>query len=177
MGTVVKVKLQDVDQQPCSIARALSVIGDGWSLMLVRDAFYGRRRFSDFVKYTGAQRTVVSDRLKRLVDAGIFDRVEYQEYPVRHEYRLTEKGRDLTGVMLSLMRWGDRWLDDGHGVPIAVTHTTCDHDADPRTVCGHCNADLELRHIVAGPGPGFPERGPRIFDGHAADRTGDDPAR
>lgn len=160
---MVNVKLEDVDTQPCSIARALAVIGDGWSLMLVRDAFYGRRRFSDFVTYTGAQKTVVSDRLKRLVVAGIFERIEYQQHPSRHEYQLTEKGRDLTGVMVSLMAWGDRWLDDGDGAPIEVTHTPCNHNADPRVVCGHCHAELELEHLRAGPGPGFPERGPRIF--------------
>ncbi|MEO7572878.1 MAG: helix-turn-helix domain-containing protein [Acidimicrobiales bacterium] len=157
------MKFEDVDSQLCSIARALSVIGDGWSLMLVRDAFYGRRRFSDFVTYTGAQKTVVSDRLRCLVAAGIFERVEYQQHPTRHEYRLTDKGRDLTGVMLSLMAWGDRWLDGDDGPPIEVTHTSCDHDADPRVVCGHCHAELALEHLRSGPGPGFPERGPRIF--------------
>ena len=157
------MKLEEVAGQPCSIARSLSVIGDGWSLMLVRDAFYGRRRFSDFVSYTGAQKTVVSDRLKRLVAAGIFERVEYQQHPSRHEYRLTEQGRDLTGVMLALSAWGDRWLDDDAGAPIEVTHTACNHAADPQVVCGHCHAELALQHLEAGPGPGFPERGPQIF--------------
>lgn len=157
------MKLEDVDSQPCSIARALSVIGDGWSLMLVRDAFYGRRRFSEFVKYSGAQPTVVSDRLKRLVEAGIFDRVEYQQHPTRHEYRLTDKGRDLTGVMMALMRWGDSWLDHGDGPPVTITHIRCGHDTDPRTVCGHCEDDLELSMIEASAGPGFPADGPRIF--------------
>ena len=82
------MKLEEIRNQPCSVARALSVLGDGWSLMLIRDAFYGRTRFSDFVKYSGAQRTIVSDRLKRLVADGIFERVAYGEHPVRHEYRL-----------------------------------------------------------------------------------------
>lgn len=158
------MRLDEVDRQLCSIARALSVVGDGWSLMLVREAFYGRRRFSEFVTYTGAQKTVVSDRLKRLVAAGILERVEYQPHPSRHEYRLTGKGRDLAGVMLALMGWGDRWLDGGDGAPIRVTHTSCGHDADARTVCGHCSAELTLDELRAEPGPGFPERGPRIFD-------------
>lgn len=157
------MKLEDISGQPCSIARALSEIGDGWSLMLVRDAFYGRTRFSDFVKYTGAQKTVVSDRLKRLVDAGVFDRVEYEQHPSRHEYRLTEKGRDLTQVMVSLSAWGDRWLDQGNGPPIRIVHTTCDHDAEPHTVCGHCGGELDTRNLRAAPGPGYPASGPRIF--------------
>lgn len=161
------MKLQEIDQQPCSIARSLSEIGDGWSLMLIRDAFYGRTRFSDFVTYTGAQKTIVSDRLKRLVAAGIFDRVEYERHPTRHEYRLTDKGHDLAGVMLALVSWGDRWLDHGDGPPISITHTDCGHDADPRIVCGHCGHDLTAGHLRAGPGPGFPQRGPRIFDHHA----------
>lgn len=157
------MKLEEVADQPCSIARALSVIGDGWSLMMVRDAFYGRRRFSEFVKYSGAQRTVVSDRLKRLVAAGIFDRVEYQQHPSRHEYRLTDRGRDLAGVMFAMMRWGDRWLDDGDGPPVQLTHTPCDHATDAITVCAHCHEPIELHDVRPGPGPGFPADGPRIF--------------
>ena len=162
-GNVATMKLEDIDSQPCSIARALSEIGDGWSLMLVRDAFYGRTRFSDFVKYTGAQKTVVSDRLKRLVDAGIFDRVEYEQHPTRHRYLLTDKGRDLTRVMVALSAWGDRWLDNGKGAPIRIVHTECEHDAEARTVCGHCGGELAADNLVAAAGPGFPPNGPKIF--------------
>lgn len=106
---------------------------------------------------------MVSDRLKRLVKAGIFDRVEYQQHPTRHEYRLTDKGRALTGVMMALLHWGDSWLDHGDGPPVTVTHTRCGHDTDPRIVCGHCKDDLELSTIEASAGPGFPADGPRIF--------------
>jgi DNA-binding HxlR family transcriptional regulator len=158
------VRLDEIDSQPCSIARALSEIGDGWCLMLIRDAFYGRTRFSDFVKFTGAQKTVVSDRLKRLVEAGIFDRVEYEQHPTRHEYRLTDKGRDLTQIVIALSAWGDRWLDGGNGPPIRIVHTECDHDAQPHIVCGHCGGDLNATNLRAAPGPGYPAHGPRIFD-------------
>jgi DNA-binding HxlR family transcriptional regulator len=157
------VKLDEISSQPCSVARALSVVGDGWSLMLVRDAFYGRTRFSDFVKYSGAQRTIVSQRLKRLVADGIFERVVYAEHPVRHEYRLTEKGADLAHVMLALSAWGDRWLDEGTGRPIRITHTGCGHDAGPRVACAHCGGDLDFADLRAEPGPGFPVDGPAIF--------------
>ncbi len=157
------MKLDEIARQPCSVARAVSVVGDGWSLMLVRDAFYGRTRFSDFVKYSGAQRTIVSDRLKRLVANGIFERVVYEEHPARHEYRLTEKGADLAHVMLALSAWGDRWLDDGTGQPIRITHAVCGHDAGPRVSCAHCDEDLDAGDLRAEPGPGFPVHGPTIF--------------
>lgn len=157
------MKLEEISGQPCSVARALSEVGDGWSLMLVRDAFYGRRRFSDFVAFSGAQRSVVSDRLKRLVSAGIFQRVEYEEHPARHEYRLTDKGADLAHVMLALSAWGDRWLDDGAGAPVRVTHDACGHEAGPRFACAHCGEELDPRSLRAGPGPGFPAGGREIF--------------
>lgn len=157
------MKLEEIRNQPCSVARALGVVGDGWSLMLIRDAFYGRTRFSDFVKYSGAQRTIVSDRLKRLVANGIFERVEYEEHPARHEYRLTEKGADLAHVMLALSAWGDRWLDDGIGQPIRITHTGCGHDAGPRVTCAHCGGGLDPGNLRAEPGPGYPVNGPAIF--------------
>lgn len=157
------MKLEEISGQPCSIARALSEVGDGWSLMLVRDAFYGRNRFSDFVTYSGAQRSIVSDRLKRLVAGGIFERVAYAEHPARHEYRLTEKGGDLAHVMLALSAWGDRWLDKGSGAPIRITHAGCGHDAGPRFACAHCGGELDAGTLRAEPGPGFPPDGPAIF--------------
>jgi DNA-binding HxlR family transcriptional regulator len=161
------VKLEEIGNQPCSIARALSEVGDGWSLMLVRDAFYGRTRFSDFVTYSGAQKTIVSDRLKRLVADGIFERVEYEQHPIRHEYRLTDKGADLAHVMLALSAWGDRWLDNGKGAPIRITHTECAHDAGPRITCGHCAGELDAGNLRAEPGPGFPANGLAIFGQHS----------
>ena len=157
------MKLQEIRNQPCSVARALSVVGDGWSLMFVRDAFYGRTRFSDFVKYSGAQKTIVSDRLKRLVGEGIFERVVYEEHPARHEYRLSEKGEDLAHVMLALSAWGDRCLDEGAGPPIQITHTRCGHGADPRVTCAHCGELLGAGDLRAEPGPGHPVDGPKIF--------------
>jgi DNA-binding HxlR family transcriptional regulator len=134
--------------------------------MVVREAFFGRRRYTDFVNYTGAQRSVVSDRLKRLVDAGIFERVEYQTYPSRHEYRLTGKGRDLVGVLMALMGWGDRWLDGGHGAPVSVTHTVCGHDAAPRVVCGHCYEELSYGDL-SGAGSAYEGRAGSAHEGRA----------
>ena len=148
------MKLAEIGNQPCSIARALSEVGDGWSLMLVRDAFYGRTRFSDFVTYSGAQKTIVSDRLKRLVADGIFQRAQYEQHPARHEYRLTDKGADLAHVMLALSAWGDRWLDEGNGAPVRITHTTCGGDAGPKVRCAHCGGHLAAGQLRAGPSVG-----------------------
>jgi DNA-binding HxlR family transcriptional regulator len=131
--------------------------------MIVRDAFYGRTKFSEFVKYSGAQATVVSDRLKKLVGNGIFERVLYEEYPARYEYRLTEMGADLAHVLLAMSAWGDRWLDKGAGRPIVITHTKCGHDAGPHVSCSHCGSDLDAIHLRADPGPGFPANRPTII--------------
>src|SRR6185437_16671788 len=95
--------------QNCSIARALEVLGDRWTLLVIRDAFLGVHRFDDFQRDLGVARNVLSDRLARLVDEGLLERRRYQERPERFEYRLTEKGLDLFEVLAALMHWGDRW--------------------------------------------------------------------
>src|SRR3954463_2348161 len=96
------------DDQNCSVARALEVLGDRWTLLVIRDAFLGVRRFDDFQRRLGIARNVLADRLARLTDEGMLERVAYQERPVRHEYRLTEKGIDLWPVVVSLLQWGDK---------------------------------------------------------------------
>lgn len=130
------------------------MIGDPWTLLIVREAFLGNRRFADFVEFTGAQPSVVSDRLKRLVEAGVLERREYQQHPARHEYRLTQMGRDLQPVLMALTKWGDTHLDRSEGAPLVNIHTTCGHDADPTIVCGHCAEHLTTKNVVAVPGPG-----------------------
>ncbi len=151
------MKLHDFASQPCSIARALAEVGDAWTMLIMKEAFLGKRRFGEFVDGTGAQRTVVSDRLKKLVLFGILDRVEYQEHPSRHEYRLTDKGRDLNDLMLVMARWGDRWLDDGSGPPLTYLHTECGHEAHVEVSCTSCGQTMNARTTSAIPGPGFPE--------------------
>ena len=93
----------------CSIAQALDVVGDPWTLLIVRDSFFGVTRFADFRSRLGIPRNTLSDRLSLLVDHDVLERHRYQDAPPRHEYRLTEKGRDLHGVIIGLMLWGDRW--------------------------------------------------------------------
>jgi DNA-binding HxlR family transcriptional regulator len=103
---------RDYEGQDCSIARALEVVGERWTLLIIRDAFLGLRRFDQFQESLGIARNVLTDRLARLVEAGILDRVRYSERPQRYEYRLTPKGRDLTIALAGLRQWGDKYLSE-----------------------------------------------------------------
>ena len=101
---------RDYDGQNCSVARALEIVGERWTLLIVRDLFLGLRRFDQLQENLGIARNVLTDRLNRLVDEGIVERVRYSERPERYEYRLTSKGRDLRLVLASLMQWGDKYV-------------------------------------------------------------------
>jgi len=103
---------RDYDGQNCSIARALEIVGERWTLLIVRDAFLGRRRFDEFQESLGISRNVLAERLGRLVDEEILERVMYQEHPKRYEYRLTTKGRDLHLALTGLRQWGDRYISE-----------------------------------------------------------------
>src|SRR5438132_14016645 len=102
----------DYEGQDCSIARALEIVGERWTLLIVRDAFLGLRRFDQFQESLGIARNVLTDRLNRLVDEGILERVRYSERPERYEYRLTRKGRDLQIALAGLRQWGDKYVSD-----------------------------------------------------------------
>jgi DNA-binding HxlR family transcriptional regulator len=103
---------RDYDGQNCSIARALELVGERWTLLIIRDAFLGRRRFDEFQESLGIARNVLTDRLNRLVEEDILERVRYSERPPRYEYRLTRKGRDLTVTLTALRQWGDEYLSE-----------------------------------------------------------------
>ncbi len=103
---------RDYDGQNCSIAGALEIVGERWTLLIIRDAFLGRRRFDEFQQSLGIARNVLTDRLNRLVDEGILERVRYSERPERFEYRLTDKGRELNVALTALRQWGDTYLTD-----------------------------------------------------------------
>ena len=103
---------REYENQVCSIARALELVGERWTLLIVRDAFLGLSRFDQFQQSLGIGRNVLADRLNGLVEQGIFDRVPYSERPLRHDYRLTEKGRELAIVLAALRQWGDRHVSD-----------------------------------------------------------------
>jgi DNA-binding HxlR family transcriptional regulator len=121
----------------CSIARALEVLGQKWSLLVVREVFYGVHRFDRIVANTGAPRDVLTTRLRTLTDAGVLTRVAYSQRPPRWEYQLTDAGRELLPVLLSLMHWGDRHLAGPDPVPVVWRHD-CGHDLLPQTTCADC---------------------------------------
>lgn len=120
------MRWEELSEQPCSLARVLAILGDRWTLLVLRDCFLGVRRFDDFERSLGVTRHVLADRLKRLVEAEILAKVPYQERPLREEYRLTEKGMELYPAILSLVNWGDRHLAGVEGPPlehpVAVEH-------------------------------------------------------
>ena len=122
----------------CSIARSLDVVGEKWSLLALREVFLGVRRFDQIVARTGAPRDVLTARLRTLVEAGVLERVQYSERPPRFEYHLTEAGRDLQPVLLTLMEWGNRYLSGDKPPPATWTHTECGHDLTPQVTCAHC---------------------------------------
>jgi DNA-binding HxlR family transcriptional regulator len=141
--------------QDCSVARALEVVGERWTILILRDAFLGVRRFDDFQRSLGVARNVLQTRLRRLVDEGLLERRRYQERPVRHEYWLTQRGEDLWPVLLALMEWGERHLGETARPPRAL-HRGCGGPLTQRCTCTTCGtqiagaADVELRYDGAG---------------------------
>jgi DNA-binding HxlR family transcriptional regulator len=140
--------------QTCSVARSLEVVGERWTILILRDAFLGVRRFDDFQRSLGVARNVLNTRLQRLVAEGLLERRRYQDRPERYEYRLTEMGRDLWPAIVALMQWGDRWLGAEQGAPMAMEHRGCGGGVSDRRTCTACGADLTLRDVRVVPGPG-----------------------
>jgi DNA-binding HxlR family transcriptional regulator len=134
------------EDQNCSIARALEQIGERWTILIVRDAFLGIRRFDDFQRSLGVSRGVLADRLDRLVEGGILERRMYQEHPERHEYRLTDKGRDLWPVTMALVKWGDRYYAED-GPPRLFLHRGCGGEVTDRRTCARCGAELTVHDV------------------------------
>lgn len=138
----------------CSVARTVDVVGEWWTPLIIRDAFYGRTRFEDFQRSLGLARNVLTARLERLVEAGILAREPYQEHPVRYDYVLTEKGRDLFPILAALVAWGDRWTDDGAGPPLLMIHEPCGKPAHARPTCDQCGEPMDAGSVRPVPGPG-----------------------
>ncbi|MFI9814589.1 winged helix-turn-helix transcriptional regulator [Saccharothrix variisporea] len=136
------------DDQTCSIARTLEVVGERWTLLIVRDAVRGVTRFDGFLASLAIARNVLSDRLAGLVRHGVLERVPYQERPPRHEYRLTAKGRELVPALLALMEWGDRHLCDESGPPVVPEHADCGGRVDVHLTCRGCSAEVVPADVV-----------------------------
>jgi len=140
----------DYQGQLCSVARSLELIGERWSLLVIREVFYGRRRFSEMQRTLGVARNVLSNRLERLVDAGILERRPYSERPERYEYFLTEKGLDLWPTLVALMFWGDKHMPTEEGPPAKLVHKgDCGGPVNDRRTCERCGKELEVREARA----------------------------
>jgi DNA-binding HxlR family transcriptional regulator len=138
-----------------SVARALEVVGERWTLLILREAFFGVRRFGQLARNLHIPRPTLSSRLRTLVESGLLEKVPYSHNPDRHEYRLTDSGRDLFSAIVVLMQWGDQHLPHPDGPPIVLRHRPCGHIADPVLVCAHCRKEITARNVTPEPGPGF----------------------
>ena len=131
----------------------MDILGERWTFLILRESFYGVRRFSDMQRNLGIARNILSSRLQTLVGAGILERRRYQEEPERFEYRLTAAGRDLYPAIIAIMRWGDEHLATTRRPPVELHHS-CGEVADPVLVCGHCGEPLHPHDVTPAPGPG-----------------------
>ena len=141
------MKWRDLADENCSVARSVAVIGDRWTLMLLRDCFLGVRRFEDFERRLGISRSLIADRLKRLTDEGVLRREAYQDRPVRHEYRLTDKGLALHPVIMAIVHWGDAHYADASGPPMIHRHRVCGNDFAPVLTCSECARPVSARDV------------------------------
>ena len=145
------MRWSEIDQQDCSVAQALSVVGDRWTMLILKEAFMRVRRFEDFQERTGAPRPILAERLKTLVDDDVLEKRLYSERPDRYEYRPTEKGLDLWPVLVSLLRWGDKWMTGRDGPPVEIRHRACGHAIHPELACPECGEWLAATDMVATP--------------------------
>jgi DNA-binding HxlR family transcriptional regulator len=143
--------------QNCSIARALGVIGERWTLLVMREVLLGRRRFVDLQRNTGIAKNILSDRLQTLVEQGVLERRQYSDAPEAYEYWPTPKGIDVWPVLVALLQWGDTYAAPD-GAPRIYVHSACGHDADPQLHCSHCGERITPRELKVRPGPAANER-------------------
>ena len=128
----------------CSVARTMQIVGDRWTYLIMREAYFGEHRFHRVQHNLGISANTLSNRLHRLCKEGIFERRSYSLNPKRFEYRFTEKGRELYAAMIALMRWGDRWLAGDAGAPLRLRHRKCGHDFHALVVCSECRAPIQM---------------------------------
>jgi DNA-binding HxlR family transcriptional regulator len=140
-----------------SVSRALGLVGEKWTLLILREAFFGVRRYGQLVRNLGVPRPTLSARLRTLVDAGLLERVRYATEPDRYEYRLTPAGIDLFPAIVTLMRWGDAHRAGPEGAPIVLRHDDCGDIADPYLACRSCGGEIDARDVTPERGAGFRE--------------------
>ncbi|ONI80049.1 transcriptional regulator [Actinosynnema sp. ALI-1.44] len=138
-----------------TVGRALALVGEKWSLRILRECLFGVRRYGEFARTLRIPRPTLSARLKTLVEAGLLDRVQYATNPDRHEYRLTRMGRELFPAVVTLMRWGDKYLADLGGPPIVLRHKECGQVADSYVACAECGGEIAFHTVTPEPGPSY----------------------
>ena len=148
------MRWNDLADENCSVARTVSVIGDRWTLLILRDCFLRVRRFEAFQERLGITRPILADRLRKLVKAGVLRKVAYQRRPLRYEYRLTDKGLALHPILMAIVHWGDTQMAGRRGRPMLHRHLACGHRFDPVTICSECGEPLDPRAVAVEPGPG-----------------------
>jgi DNA-binding HxlR family transcriptional regulator len=140
-----------------SVGAAAELLGDRWTFLILREAFFGTRRFNEFAQNLGLSRNILSNRLKLLVSKGIFEQHPYGPSKARNEYHLAQAGRDIFPIVVALLQWGDKHLAGSRGPSIVLKHTRCGNDADPLLICRACHEPIELGEILPTPGPGASE--------------------
>ena len=140
---------KSIEHLDCVVASTIDIIGDRWTLLIVRDVFFGVRRFDDFQRDLQISRNVLADRLQQLVTHGILKTVPYQDNPPRHEYRLTEKGRDLFDVLLAVWKFGDKW--EQSDIDRVAVNKDCGHATHMVPACAHCGEELTRHNLRVEP--------------------------
>jgi len=145
------VQVGEAASERCSIQGTLDLIGDRWTLLILRNIFRGVRRFSALQSDLGIAKNLLAERLQRLVEYDVVHKVEYQDRPVRYEYRLTSRGQELSPALVALMNWGDRWCSDGEP-PIVLVHDACGSPLEQQIRCQACETEVGPTHIRSRPG-------------------------
>jgi DNA-binding HxlR family transcriptional regulator len=157
-----------------SVGAAAALLGDRWTVLILREAFFGARRFNEFAENLGLSRNILSNRLKMMVSQGIFEEHPYGPSKARIEYRLAQAGRDIFPIAVALLQWGDRHLVGSRGPSIVLRHARCGNDADPLLVCRACRQPIELSEMLPTPGPGASkwvrQHLPQLADGAFVER-------
>lgn len=146
------MRLADFQHLECPLARALEIVGEWWTLLIIRDLFYGVRTYDALKADLGISRNMLASRLKKLEENEIVEKHEYQQKPQRFRYVLTQKGRDLFPVILTLTEWGNRW--EGNGEIVQLQHLPDGHSMHPVVVCGECRQPVTHQNVRPLPGPG-----------------------
>ena len=151
-------EVRDFPRDACAVASTLEAIGERWTVLILREAFFGVRRFEDLHRNIGAARNILSDRLNTLVAKGILRRELYNERPPRYEYRLTRKGVDLWGIVIELARWGQQWAPNDDGPAVVLRHRACGHVGAPVHTCADCGEQVHAWDLEPLPGPAMTSR-------------------